>query len=430
LTFGLKRLSFGVALVAAALSGCVSKITDFPVEPLPKLTGSQLPVEGLPLALANRTATSDGWRWTYRLSEDKTTFYGFQYAGPQAGWTLREVVRWSRYFKKYCTLDFSFNPQGMAFCYDAKPDSLVAVPASSWGSDIKAYAVAGDRMRYSRFDAKTGQLSHQLDFTLAPSAEEQLSRAQWDFARQMEIEFEERISEGERNDRSIAKFHAAKRSEDKFWKGLENVNTAMSGVNAGLAAGIDASRPPVTAPPAPVPTASMSPSTPGAKSVPGKPSGATPTSSGRAGTSTTAAPSSATGMPTTTASSQRVSSTSYTTKNSSTVDRSSDARTASASKGSAGAASTDDDPSRCVSPPVLGSNPNCKAGNSARIENNCPQSVDARICIKTTDGKWDCGVSWGINPGKSWSWPSCRGTSEVFFDVRSTGGKRQLRNPT
>jgi hypothetical protein len=74
-------------------------------------------------------------------------------------------------------------------------------------------------------------------------------------------------------------------------------------------------------------------------------------------------------------------------------------------------------------------NPNCKDGSAFTMTNTCPQPVDARICIKTSDGRWDCGANWGIQPGATWSYPSCRGTSTVFMDVRSAGSNRRFNDP-
>lgn len=92
-------------------------------------------------------------------------------------------------------------------------------------------------------------------------------------------------------------------------------------------------------------------------------------------------------------------------------------------------ASTLDDPSRCVSQPSQVRHPNCKDGTAFSMSNGCEQAVDVRLCIKTHDGAWDCGVSWGVRPGGGWSYPSCRGTSSVFMDVRSSGSNRRFADP-
>lgn len=94
----------------------------------------------------------------------------------------------------------------------------------------------------------------------------------------------------------------------------------------------------------------------------------------------------------------------------------------------AGRASTHSDPSGCVTPPVLGPNRACGKGTSASITNQCPQVVDARMCLMTPRG-WDCGARYGLQPGDSWSWASCSGTDEVFHDVRSSDSDEPLANP-
>lgn len=92
-------------------------------------------------------------------------------------------------------------------------------------------------------------------------------------------------------------------------------------------------------------------------------------------------------------------------------------------------ASTLDDPSRCVSQPSQVRNPNCKDGSAFTMTNGCEQPVDVRLCIKTQQGSWDCGATWGVRPGGSWSYPSCRGASTVFMDVRSAGSNRRFADP-
>ena len=94
----------------------------------------------------------------------------------------------------------------------------------------------------------------------------------------------------------------------------------------------------------------------------------------------------------------------------------------------AGRASTQSDPSGCVTPPVLGPNRACGKGTSASITNQCPQVVDARMCLMTPRG-WDCGARYGLQPGDSWSWASCSGTDEVFHDVRSSDSDEPLAQP-
>lgn len=92
-------------------------------------------------------------------------------------------------------------------------------------------------------------------------------------------------------------------------------------------------------------------------------------------------------------------------------------------------ASAADDAKNCVTPPQIGKNPNCPNGNSARIHNRCDKPVDIKICIRTTRDKWDCGVQWGVQPGGSWSYPSCFGTNDVVYDARPAGSSRKFANP-
>ena len=88
-----------------------------------------------------------------------------------------------------------------------------------------------------------------------------------------------------------------------------------------------------------------------------------------------------------------------------------------------------DDPRSCVSEPTFGRDPNCKEGISAAITNGCDQTVEAKMCFFTTKGKWTCGATFGINPGKRWSHASCFGTSRIFYDVRRKGDNRKFASP-
>lgn len=95
----------------------------------------------------------------------------------------------------------------------------------------------------------------------------------------------------------------------------------------------------------------------------------------------------------------------------------------------AGSASTDSDANMCISGVTLGPDPNCKHGNSAAVVNNCPQKVDARICIMTTKGKWNCGVVSGIQPGQRRSYASCFSTGRTFVSARSSSSNNRFGNP-
>lgn len=89
----------------------------------------------------------------------------------------------------------------------------------------------------------------------------------------------------------------------------------------------------------------------------------------------------------------------------------------------------EDDAKDCVTRPEMGRNPNCRDGNAFRVHNRCDRPVDVKICIFTTKGKWDCGASWGIAPGHSWSYPSCFGTNNVMYDARPAGSNRRFDKP-
>ncbi|MEG3190808.1 hypothetical protein [Lysobacter sp. D1-1-M9] len=96
--------------------------------------------------------------------------------------------------------------------------------------------------------------------------------------------------------------------------------------------------------------------------------------------------------------------------------------------GSAGRASTLTDPNTCVTPPRTSPNRACGKGFAATISNQCAQPVDARVCHMTVRG-WDCGASWGIQPGSDWSYAVCASTGETFMSVRSTGTDQPLASP-
>ncbi len=93
-----------------------------------------------------------------------------------------------------------------------------------------------------------------------------------------------------------------------------------------------------------------------------------------------------------------------------------------------GSASTLEDANRCVTRPAVGPNTNCQRGIAAAVSNQCPQPVDIRLCTKTVAG-WDCGVVYGLDPGRSWSQAWCEGTPDVFMDARSSASNRPLARP-
>jgi hypothetical protein len=97
-----------------------------------------------------------------------------------------------------------------------------------------------------------------------------------------------------------------------------------------------------------------------------------------------------------------------------------------------GPASTEQDPRTCVSQPMVQiKNAACTDATVASITNSCEQAVEARLCLKTVAGKWDCYMSTTmIRAGASWSANTCKGTGQVFLDVRSLGSKRKFHNPS
>ena len=93
-------------------------------------------------------------------------------------------------------------------------------------------------------------------------------------------------------------------------------------------------------------------------------------------------------------------------------------------------ASTDDDPSLCVSRPEPVKNQLCAQGSAVRIRNSCEQAVDARLCLRTSEGRWDCGARYNLLPAQDWTWGSCKGVADApFLAVRSNKSNRPLASP-
>lgn len=94
------------------------------------------------------------------------------------------------------------------------------------------------------------------------------------------------------------------------------------------------------------------------------------------------------------------------------------------------ATNSDDDAMLCVSDPITYPNPNQKGQTVAKVSNNCPRPVDMRGCLLRNSGQWNCYTTWGVAPGKDWSWSSFDASGKVFHDAAFTEGrKRQLASP-
>ena len=93
--------------------------------------------------------------------------------------------------------------------------------------------------------------------------------------------------------------------------------------------------------------------------------------------------------------------------------------------------STNDDPNLCVSQPQItvepqGCYPHPKT--NATLTNSCAQAVEARLCLKKTDGRWDCMMG-TMSPSARWGGYTCSGSGQFFIDTRSAGSKRRLADP-
>lgn len=86
-------------------------------------------------------------------------------------------------------------------------------------------------------------------------------------------------------------------------------------------------------------------------------------------------------------------------------------------------------PLACVSAPSTYSVSLCPGAISAKVTNRCSEPIDVRLCHRTVNGVWDCGVGYGVRPGASWSYPSCRGSGQTFSDARFSTDKRALSKP-
>lgn len=97
---------------------------------------------------------------------------------------------------------------------------------------------------------------------------------------------------------------------------------------------------------------------------------------------------------------------------------------------SGGQASTRDDSSTCVSPPVTSTH-QCASlsGYKARVSNNCAAPVDMRVCFMT-DAGWNCQANYGVAPGGDWEPGWCHAsTGEVFHSSRYSDSSDRLASP-
>jgi hypothetical protein len=92
-------------------------------------------------------------------------------------------------------------------------------------------------------------------------------------------------------------------------------------------------------------------------------------------------------------------------------------------------ASTDTDANRCVTSPELRQNDTFQGNTAAYVTNGCGTPVDVRICLMKENGVWNCGMTYGLAPQKSWSWSSMKATGQTFMDARVSGSTRQMAAP-
>ena len=104
------------------------------------------------------------------------------------------------------------------------------------------------------------------------------------------------------------------------------------------------------------------------------------------------------------------------------------APTVAAGKASA-SASTDTDAKLCVSAPELRENDTFQGNTAAYVTNGCGTPVDVRICLMKEGKGWNCGMSYGLAPQKSWSHSSFKATGQVFMDARVAGSTRKMAAP-
>lgn len=95
-----------------------------------------------------------------------------------------------------------------------------------------------------------------------------------------------------------------------------------------------------------------------------------------------------------------------------------------------GQASTRDDPSTCISPPMTSTH-QCASlsGYKARVSNQCAAPVDIRLCFMTDSG-WNCQSNYGVAPGGDWEPGWCHAsTGQVFHASRYSDSSEPLASP-
>jgi hypothetical protein len=82
----------------------------------------------------------------------------------------------------------------------------------------------------------------------------------------------------------------------------------------------------------------------------------------------------------------------------------------------------------CATQPFDSPNKAFPQGSAMRITNTCHEPLSVRICLRV-EGKWDCGVNWGVPPGAEWSWGSTRVYTGSFWDARLASSNQRLASP-
>lgn len=97
--------------------------------------------------------------------------------------------------------------------------------------------------------------------------------------------------------------------------------------------------------------------------------------------------------------------------------------------GSGARASTDEDARRCVTPAQQVPNRANPKGVAARITNQCETVVRATICLHVRN-RWNCGATFGIAPGQSWTYASAFPLSGgIWWDAVNKDSPQKLGDP-
>jgi len=95
----------------------------------------------------------------------------------------------------------------------------------------------------------------------------------------------------------------------------------------------------------------------------------------------------------------------------------------------AGQASIRPDPMQCVTRPSVQRGSLCPNNTlNVSVVNGCPEPVTIKLCLKKTDGSWDCGRG-TKNPQEAYSHPVCNATSETFVGVVYRDGGGPMPSP-